>query len=114
MTPPTLNERQKEQNYYGVLTYQKSAGDLDYQVSALLRRSEVAFRPDQTGDLYFNGVASEVDRALDSVGLQADGSWHLGDKHTLRGGGSLLVEGVSADSTTTAFNLDTSGDPTHA
>jgi outer membrane receptor protein involved in Fe transport len=107
-----LNERQKEQNYYGVVTYQKSAGDLDYQVSTFLRRSEVAFSPDQIGDLYFNGVASEVDRALDSAGLQADGSYHPGESHTIRAGGSLLVEGVSADSTTTAFNLDSLGNPT--
>ena len=75
-----LNERQKEQNYYGVATYQKSAGVLDYQASAFLRRSEVAFSPDQIGDLYFNGVASAVDRALYSAGLQADGSYHLGGK----------------------------------
>ena len=107
-----LNERQKEQNYYGVVTYQKSSGDLDYQASVFLRRSEVAFSPDQVGDLYFNGVASEVDRALYSAGLQADGSYHLGEKHTLRAGGLLLAEGVSADSTTTAFNLNVAGDPT--
>jgi hypothetical protein len=107
-----LNERQKEQNYYGVVTYQKSAGDLDYQVSALLRRSEVAFTPDQAGDLYFNGVASEVDRALYSGGLQADASYHAGEKHTIRAGGSLLAEGVSADTTTTTFNLDGAGNPT--
>ena len=38
------------------------------------------------GDLYFNGVASDVERTLDSGGLQADGSYALGDKHTLRVG----------------------------
>ncbi len=95
-----------------MVTYQKSSGDLDYQASVFLRRSEVAFSPDQAGDLYFNGVASEVDRALYSAGLQADGSYHLGEKHTLRAGGLLLAEGVSADSTTTAFNLNVAGDPT--
>ena len=94
------------------MTYQKSAGDLDYQASAFLRRSEVAFSPDVIGDLYFNGVASAVDRALYSAGLQADGSYHLGDKHTLRAGGLLVAEGVSADSTTRAFNLNGAGDPT--
>jgi outer membrane receptor protein involved in Fe transport len=107
-----LNERQKEQNYYGVVTYQKSAGDLDYLGSVFLRRSEVAFTPDQLGDLYFNGVASEVDRALDSAGVQMDASYHLGDHHTIRAGGMFLYESVSADSTTTAFNLNSAGDPT--
>ena len=52
------------------------------------------FRPDQIGDLYFNGVASDVERTLYSGGLQADGSYDLGDKHTIRGGGMLLNETV--------------------
>lgn len=106
-----LNERQTEQNYYGVVTYQKSAGDFDYQASAFLRRSEVAFTPDQVGDLYFNGVASQVDRALDSAGFQLDSSYHLGDKHTLRFGGSYLYESVAADTDTTAFLVDANGNP---
>ena len=55
-----LNENQNEQNYYGVVTYQKSAGDLNFQVSAFGRNSDVHFTPDPVGDLYFNGVASDV------------------------------------------------------
>ena len=56
-----LNENQNEQNYYGVATYQKSAGDLNFQVSAFGRESSVHFTPDPVGDLYFNGVASDVE-----------------------------------------------------
>ena len=108
----TLNERQKEQNYYGVVTYQKSAGDLDFQSSVFLRRSEVAFSPDQVGDLYFNGEASSVDRALYSAGLQADASYHLGEHHVIRGGVLAIAEAVSADSSTKVFNLDGAGNPT--
>jgi len=65
-----LSENQHEQNYYAVATYQKSAGDLNYQISAFGRDSGVHFTPDPVGDLYFNGVASDVDRVLDSAGLQ--------------------------------------------
>jgi len=101
-----LDENQKEQNYYGVVSYQKSAGDFNGQLSAFGRASGVHFRPDQVGDLYFDGVASDVGRTLYSEGAQADGSYDLGDKHTLRGGGSLVNETVLADSTTTVFNLD--------
>ncbi len=75
-----LNENQNEQNYYSVLTYQKSVGELNYQVSALGRNSAVHFPPDGVGDLYFNGVASDVNRRLYSGGLQADGSYELSDK----------------------------------
>jgi len=107
-----LNENQNEQNYYGVVTYQKSAGDLNYQVSAFGRDSSVHFTPDPVGDLYFNGVASDVDRTLYSAGVEGDGSYGLGDKHTIRAGFTFLDESVKADSTTTVFPVDPGGDPT--
>ena len=100
-----LNEQQREQNYYGVVTCQKSAGDFNGQLSAYGRSSGVHFRPDQAGDLYFNGVASDPERKLYSEGLQADGSYDLGDKHTIRGGGQLLNETVFAASTTTVLPI---------
>ncbi len=106
-----LNERQNEQNYYGVATYQKSTGDLNFQVSALGRNSSVHFKPDPVGDLYFNGVASDVKRDLYSGGLQTDASCNAGDQHTIRGGAIWLNEWVSADSTTTVFDLDANGNP---
>jgi outer membrane receptor protein involved in Fe transport len=109
----SLNENQNEQNYYSVLTYQKSAGDLDFQISAFGRESEQHFTPDPIGDLYLNGVASEVHRTLYSAGLQADGSYQLGDSHTIRAGGSFLATGDQNNTSTTAFILDlTTGDPT--
>ncbi len=108
----TLNENQNEQNYYGVVTYQKSAGDLNFQASVFGRNSDVHFTPDAVGDLFFNGEASDVKRDLYSGGLQADASYALGDKHTIRGGVLLLDEYVSADSTTAVFPVDGAGNPT--
>jgi outer membrane receptor protein involved in Fe transport len=107
-----LNENQNEQNYYGVATFQKSAGDLNYQISAFGRDSSVHFTPDPVGDLYFNGVASDVDRTLTSAGLQGDGSYEVNGRNTLRAGFSFLFEAVSADSTTVVFPVDANGDPT--
>ncbi len=107
-----LNENQNEQNYYGIAAYQQSTGDLNYQVAAYGRMSGVHFTPDPVGDLYFNGVASDVKRDLYSGGLQADASYALGDKHTIRAGMMLLDEYLSADSTTTVFPVDGSGNPT--
>lgn len=108
--PPTfdsanLNENQVEQNYFGVVTYQKTAGLLNYQVSALGRNSEVHFTPDPVGDLYFNGVASDVQRNLYSGGLQADSSLEVGDEHTFRSGFMVLDESVSQNATTTVFPM---------
>ena len=110
----TLNENQNEQNYYGVATYQKSAGDLNLQVSTFGRNSSVHFRPDQIGDLYFNGVASDVKRDLVSGGAQVDASYALGDKNTIRGGAVFLGTSAQAGSTTTVVNLDGAGNPTGA
>ncbi len=109
-----LNENQNEQNYYAVVTYQKTAGDLNLQVSAIGRDSSVHFMPDPAGgDLFFNGVASDVYRRLQSGGLQADASYYINDKHTLRGGMIFAGESVNANSVTTIFDLDpTTGDVT--
>ena len=107
-----LNERQNEQNYYGVLAYQKSVGDLNLQVAAYGRESSVHFRPDPIGDLFFNSVASDVERTLYSGGLQADASYNLGDKHTIRGGVMVLEESLSSHTTTGVFPVDGNGNPT--
>ena len=107
-----LNERQNEQNYYAVAAYQKSLEDFNLQVASFARVSTVHFTPDPVGDLFFNGVASDVDRKLYSGGLQADASYKLGESHTLRGGLMVLDESLSADTTTKVFPVDAIGNPT--
>ncbi len=106
------NENQNEENYYSVLTYQKSAGDLDFQVSAFGRESEQHFTPDPIGDLFLNGEASEVHRSLYSAGLQADGSYQWGESHTIRAGGEFLATGDQNNTSTEVFNLNPAGNPT--
>ncbi len=106
------NENQNEENYYSVLTYQKSAGDLDFQVSAFGRESEQHFTPDPIGDLFLNGEASEVHRSLYSAGLQADSSYQWGESHTIRAGGSFLATGDQNNTSTEVFNLNGAGNPT--
>jgi len=109
-----LNETQTEQNYFGIVTYQKTTGELNYQVSAFARDSSVHFTPDPLGDLYFNGVASDVSRTLHSGGLQADASYAAGAQHTVRFGASWLEEFVAANSTTTVFPVNGEGNATGA
>jgi outer membrane receptor protein involved in Fe transport len=108
------NENQNEQNYYSALTYQKAAGNLDFQISAFGRESEQHFTPDPVGDLFLNGEASEVHRYLYSGGLQADASYQFGENNTIRAGGQFLAEGTQNNSSTTVFDLDSSGNPTGA
>jgi outer membrane receptor protein involved in Fe transport len=108
-----LNDNQNEQNYYGVLAYQKSSGDLNYQVSAYARNSSAHYVPgDLPATLYYNGgVATDENRVLYSEGAQWDLSYALGDSHTLRGGLTYLHEDVRADTSTTVFDV-TNGNET--
>ena len=105
----TLNENQTEQTYYGVLAYQKTASDLNFQLALSTRYSEVAYAPDPIGDLMFNGVAGQVDHTLFANGLQGDASYELNDKHTLRGGVGLTVEKSVVDSSNWVFPASWNG-----
>jgi hypothetical protein len=101
-----LNETQTEQNYYGVVAYQKSAGDLNFQLAAFSRYSGVFFRPDYNGDLFFNGVASRVDRRIATQGLQADASYDLNDSHTVRAGAQASASKSLSYTSTAVFPED--------
>ncbi|MFZ0917359.1 MAG: hypothetical protein WAN04_10735, partial [Candidatus Udaeobacter sp.] len=81
-----LNETQAEQDAYAILAYQKKSDVFNMQASVFSAYSSVLFRPDNVGDLVFNGVASRVDRDILSNGLEFDASYKLTDQHTLRGG----------------------------
>ena len=80
------NNFQYEQNYYTVLSYQKFAGNLSYQVSALSRYADIRFSPDPVQGLLFGGNAARVENSDLADGIQADASYELGDHHTLRAG----------------------------
>ena len=87
-----LNEHQNEFNQFNVVAYQKSAGDLDYQVSYFNRYSQLHFYPDPIGDLVFNGVSSDVYRQSFVNGIQEDTAWRWGFAHTLRFGFTVSAE----------------------
>jgi outer membrane receptor protein involved in Fe transport len=106
----TLNENQNEQNYYAIEAYQKSEDDISFQLSTFQRYSSVLFRPDEMGDLVFNGVASRVDQSLFANGLQGDGSWVINDQHTLRGGVLLNVQSTDSQQDDNVFPVDAMGD----
>jgi len=110
-SPTDLDDNQNEQGYYGVVSYQKTAGDLNFQVAGFGRESSVYYLSDATTPTLFfnNGVASNVKRLLYSGGLQTDASCALNDKHTLRGGASFLEEYVSENTSTFAFPVDGAG-----
>jgi opacity protein-like surface antigen len=107
-----LNENQTEQSSYAILTYQKTAGDFSMQASIFNRYSSVLFRPDDVGDLIFNGVASRVDRDVTSNGIEFDSSYKLNDQHTLRGGFLFSEQHAAVGTVTLVFPVDANGTQT--
>ncbi|HVR84772.1 MAG TPA: TonB-dependent receptor [Planctomycetota bacterium] len=107
-----LNNNQSEQNYYGVVAYQKKIDNLNFQVAAFGRSSAAHFVPDTTGELYLNGVASNVNRTVYSGGVQGDGSYDLKNGHIVRAGLAVIDEGLVSKSNNRVFPTDANGDPT--
>ncbi len=112
-TPPVasenLNARQDEKNQFQVLSYQKSAGNVDYQLSIFHRYSDIHYQPDPVGDLIYNGVAAQILRKDEASGLQGDLAWHLGDTHTVRSGVYYQHERFGVDNASTVFPADENG-----
>ena len=104
-----LDENQSEDNAYEILTYQKNAGDFNFQASIFNRYSSILFRPDNVGDLIFNGVASRVDRDILSNGAEFDSSYKLNDEHTLRGGLIFTEQYATVNTVTSVFKVDANG-----
>jgi outer membrane receptor protein involved in Fe transport len=104
-----LDENQTEQSSYAILTYQKKIGDLNFQASVFDRYSSVLFRPDNVGDLIFNGVASRVDREILSNGFEIDSSYKLSDEHTLRAGILFTEQHATVGTATLVFPVDANG-----
>src|SRR5207302_1375716 len=109
-----LNEHQNEFNQFNVLAYQKSTGDLDYQISYFNRYSQLHFYPDPIGDLVFNGVASNVYRQSYVNGIQEDTGWRVGYAHTLRFGFSVSAERSLVTNISTVLPVDDMGNPIDA
>ncbi len=106
-----LNERQTEDNQFGILAYQKSINGLDMQFSAFTRYSELHFTPDVPGDLAFNGVASEVYRRSQTTGIASDNAYRWSDSHTARFGFQISGEQSLVNNVSTVFQVDNAGNP---
>jgi outer membrane receptor protein involved in Fe transport len=98
-----LNETQQESNDYAALSYLKKEDNYGFQISAFVRYSSLAFRPDDVGDLMFNGIAQDAKRTDVAEGLQADASYQLNDNHTLRYGGLVTAEHAASNTSSQVF-----------
>jgi len=108
------NANQNEQDYYGVISYQKSADDLNLQASYFSRFGQIHFVPDIPNDLIFQGVASDVLNGTTTNGFQFDASYNLSKDHTLRFGGIAEYEAENLDTANSVFPVDSTGAQTSA
>lgn len=104
-----LDENQTEQNAYMIVAYQKKIGDFNMQGSIFTRYSSVLFRPDNVGDLIFNGVASRVDRDIFSNGFELDTSYKINEQHTIRAGMLFNEQYATINTVTSVFPVDANG-----
>ena len=109
-----LNEHQNEFNQFNVVSYQKTAEDIDYQISYFNRYSQLHFLPDPIGDLVFNGVSSDVYRQSVINGIQEDTAWRVGFAHTLRFGFSVSGERSLVNNISTVLPVDGLGNAVDA
>jgi len=107
-----LDERQKEQTRFGVLSLQGMLADTNYQLSVGQRYTSVNYQPDPIGDLVFNGVAGSIDRSNRANTLQADFSTPFGTAHTVRYGVYVSDEHPIANNTSLVFPADADGNQT--
>ena len=101
-----LNENQSETTQYGVVSYLHSTEKFTGQVSLFARYSTLKFTPDEVGDLLYNGVSQYADKTDTAGGIQAEGSYQLGDAHTVRGGVIVEVDRSTSLTDTNVFLIN--------
>ena len=108
---PDLNENQREVTQFGVVSWQHSAGALNVQTSLVARYSSLNFVPDPIGDLLFTGIAQAAFKQNVAYAAQTDGSYQLGDAHTLRAGAFLQTDHSISQTTSQVLETDSNGVP---
>ncbi len=105
-----LNENENDQYFFNILALQKKSENTDGQLSFFSRYANVHFIPDIDGDLFFNGVASNVTRESILNGIQGDESYALNDQHTLRYGFGVTAEETNVSNISTLLAVNANGD----
>jgi outer membrane receptor protein involved in Fe transport len=101
-----IDENQNEQNYYGVVSYQKTDEKLSLQASAFSSYGLINYTPDVPNDLIIQGVAGAILNDYVTNGLQFDASYILNDQHTLRFGAIADYTAERLNTNTYVFPVD--------
>ena len=101
-----LNENQREQTQYAVVSYLRDQGAFTSQVSLFARYSTLNFTPDAVGDILYNGVSQQASKSDAAGGLQAESAYHLNDAHTIRGGVIIEIDHSTSATTSQVLLID--------
>ena len=104
-----LNENQREITHYGILSYLRTLGSVDFQISAFGRYSSLFFTPDPLGDLLFNGISQTAYKRDVAYGLQAESAWHASDDHTIRAGVVYQADDLTSLTSSQVLGVDANG-----
>lgn len=104
-----LNDSQKEATYYGVVSLLHTNDTFTGQLSLFGRYSSLRFVPDPLGDLLFSGISQDASKKDIAAGFQAEGVYHLGEAHTLRGGLIGQIDRAASDTTSQIIDLKPDG-----
>ena len=101
-----LDERQREITDYAILSYLRTDGNLDSQISFFGRYSSLYYTPGaNVGDILYDGIAQTAYKRDEAYGVQAESAYHWGDAHTIRFG--LLYQSDDLVTDTSAAVLPT-------
>jgi len=107
VTPPesqVLDDNQREITHFGSVSYLRTQGAFDFQISLFGRYSSLGYSPDKgLGDLAYLGISQNAYKKDLGYGLQAESAYHVTDDHTLRFG--VLVQRDDLTSNTSAAVL---------
>ena len=104
-----LNESQKEETYYGVVSLLRTTDVLTTQISLFGRYSTLRFTPDPLGDLLFDGISQSAYKRDIAGGFQAEGVLRLGEAHTVRAGLIGQIDRSTSDTTSQVIALHSNG-----
>jgi outer membrane receptor for ferrienterochelin and colicins len=100
-----LDERQRERTDFGTISYLRSQGPLDVQLSIFGRFSSLYYTPGSStngqnlGDLLYNGISQIAYKRDIAYGTQDEGAYHLGTSNTIRFGVFYQADDLISDTT---------------
>src|SRR6266853_1823646 len=105
-----FNQTQRQINDFAIVTLQKRAGPIDFQISAFNRYSSAYFSPgDPLGPILYTGIGQTAYRRSIATGTQGDGSWRISPEHTLRSAFYITGERSTVKTTSDVLPVDDMG-----